>query len=211
MPTLRYALEPGGARRLEITYRLGFKDLVAKLDGLEVGRVVEADDLKQGRDFLLTDGSLLSIQYVRTLHRADLVVLRNGKPLPGSSTHPGTAVKTAAGFLAFIAVVNIVFGVFNVGGTGGFGADAIGMIVEGLIYAVLAWRVLKRSLIALVIAIVLYAADAVYMLMNITEGGGQGAHGIVLRVVVFIALFRGFAAIRALKAESERGALPSPV
>jgi len=208
MPVTRYALDPGGAQRLEISHGYNFKNLVVKLDGLEVGRVDDPSQLKDGRDFALSDGSTLRVTRKQTLHRNELVILRNGKPLPGSSTHPGTVVKTAAGILVFVAVINVAFGLFR--SSDGLDADAIGMIAEGLIYAFLAWRVSKRSLIALGIAVLLYAADTVFTLMSLGENGGAGAHNIVIRVFVFIALFRAFGAIRDLKAESERGALPSP-
>ena len=52
--------------------------------------------------------------------------------------------------------------------------------------------------ISLVIAILLYAADTIFTLMQ-----GTGAlHGIIIRVIVFLALGRAFGAIRELKSQT---------
>ena len=195
MPTKRYPLEAGGAPRVELTWKWNFKDVVVKVDGLEVGRIADAGELKQGRDFALTDGSSLRVQLIAKFHAKELVVLRNGEPLPGSSNHPMTIVKTAAGVLGIIAAINIVWGVIQYSTA----ADAaIGMVIEGLIYAFLAWRVSRRGIISLVIAILLYAADTIFTLMQ-----GTGAlHGIIIRVIVFLALGRAFGAIRELKSQT---------
>ncbi len=68
MTTKRYALEPGGAPRLELTWRYGFKDLIVKVDGLEVGRVADPAELKLGRNFALADGSTLRVQLNAKFH-----------------------------------------------------------------------------------------------------------------------------------------------
>jgi hypothetical protein len=198
--TKRFALEPGGAPRLEITWRYGFKDVVIKIDGLEIGRVNDPGELKLGRDFALADGSTLRVQLVSKFHSRELLVLRNGEPLPGSSSHPQTIQRAAYGILYTIAAFTAIFGVLAVSsGDEKFGgvAGGIGMLVEAAIYALLAWRVSRRSLIALYIALVLFAADTVFSLAQ------PGVHGLIVRVLVFIALIRGIPAIKELRMRTE--------
>jgi len=200
MATKRYPLEPGGAPRVEVSWNWNFKNVVVKVDGLEVGRIADATELQAGRDFALADGSSLRVQLASKFHAKELVVMRNGEPLPGSSNDPMTMVKTAAGILLIVAVINLAVGAFE------YSTDpdgAIGSVIEGLIYGFLAWRVSKRGIIALVIAMVLYAADTVLTLMAIAQRPGGGVHSVFIRVIVFIALFKAFGAIRELKSRSE--------
>lgn len=46
------------------------------------------------------------------------------------------------------------------------------MLVSAAIYAILAWRVSRRSLIALILALLLYVADTVFTILEIGRGGG---------------------------------------
>jgi hypothetical protein len=198
--TKRFALEPGGSPRLEITWRYGFKDVVIKVDGLEIGRVSDPSELKVGRDFALPDGATLRVQLVSKFHYRELQVLRNGTPLPGSSSHPKTIHRAAYGILYTIAGLTAIFGALGVTtGNEKFGGvdGGIGMLVEAAIYSLLAWRVSRRSLIALYIALLLFVADTVLSLSQ------AGAHGVIVRVIVFIALIRGIPAIKELRLRAE--------
>jgi hypothetical protein len=210
MPTQRYALEPNGAPRLEVSWKWNFKDVVVKLDGIEVGRIATPAELKLGREFALVDGSTLRVQLNSQLHTKELMLTRNGAPLPGSSTHPETVVKTAAGLLGVIAAFTAAISIFRMW-SGAEMAEEVGTLVEAAIYGLLAWRVMNRSLIALWIAILLYFADTVFSLMEVVETGkGSGAHGIVWRVIVFIALARAISAIRELRASAAPTPPPVP-
>jgi hypothetical protein len=198
--TKRFALQPGGAPRLEISWRYGFKDVVIKVDGLEIGRVSDPSELKLGREFALGDGSTLRVELVSKFHTRELRVLRNGEPLPGSSSHPQTIQRAAYGLLYAIAAFTAIFGVAAIAShnekLGGV-AGGIGMLVEAAIYALLAWRVSRRSLIALYIALVLFVADTAFSLAQ------PGSHGLIVRILIFIALIRGVPAIRELRLQGE--------
>lgn len=206
MTTKRFALEPGGAPRLELTWRYGFKDLVIKVDGLEIGRVSDPSELKLGRNFALADGSTLRVQLDTRFHSRELVVTQNGVPLPGSSSHPQTIQKAAYVALYLIAAVTGGIGVAAVASADGkFGGvdGGIGMLVEAAIYAILAWRVAKRSLIALYIAIALFALDSVLSL------GEAKVHGLIIRILIFAALIRAIPAIKELRLKSAVPTVPA--
>ena len=60
MPTQRYALESGGDKRLEVSWKGFWKNLTVKLDGNVIGTVAGQKELKAGQGFELPDGSVLS-------------------------------------------------------------------------------------------------------------------------------------------------------
>lgn len=206
MPSKRYALEPKGEPRLEVSWKWNYKDVVVKLDGFEVGRIDTPQELKLGRTFALIDGSTLHVQLADSLHRKELLLTRNGVPLPGSSGDPDTVIKTAAGVLGVVAAISGALAIYR--WSDGGGAAEMGAIIEAALFGVLAWRVLRRSLIALWIAIVLYAVETIFTILSIPESGGAGAHGIVMRIIVFAALIRAHGAIRSLREKAPAGLPP---
>jgi hypothetical protein len=119
MPKQRFALEEGGEKRLEVSWKGLYKDVTVSLDGNPIGVVPNKKALSAGQAFSLPDGSTIKIQLVRKLMSTELQVLRNGEPLPGSSSDPQTRFKTAYGMVYFVAGLNLVLGLvsflFNVG------------------------------------------------------------------------------------------------
>lgn len=51
------------------------------------------------------------------------------------------------------------------------------------------------AIVALVLAMLLYGADTIFAVLEMANGGS--VHGLVVRVIVFIALFKAFGAMRA--------------
>jgi hypothetical protein len=200
MATKRFPLESGGSPRLEISHGWNFRNVIVKLDGLEIGRVPKRADLKLGRDFILPDGSTLRVQLHEQFHSKELIVTRNGTPLEGSGSHPKTIHRTAYGLLYTIAGLTAVFAIIpmlsNDEKLGGADA-AVGMFIEAAIYAFLAWRVSRYSIIALYAAILLYVADGIFSLMD-----AKNAHGIIIRIVVLAALIRAIPVTKELRRAS---------
>lgn len=109
--------------------------------------------------------------------------------------------RTAYGLLWAIAGISAVIGILAIvtndprfGGVAG----GIGQLIEAMIFAILAWCVARRSIIALYIAIGLYALDGVLSL------GGGGVHGIVIRILVVAALIRAIGPLRELRARAQQ-------
>jgi len=203
MPTLTYALEKDGPQRLEIAWRGMYRNVTVALDGNELGTIPDQRALAAGESFSLPDGSRLSVQLVRKLSGAELQVLRNGQPLPGSASDPESRLKGAYGIIFFVAVLNLVLGLITVLGDVEF-LQSIGIgpysIAFGVLFAVLGYFTMRRSVAALVLAIVLFALDAI---LGVALAAGAGATpnvaGIVFRVLLIWPMAQGVGAIRTLK------------
>jgi hypothetical protein len=214
MPTLKYALEPGGDKRLVIDWKPFWKDVSVTLDGKPVGVVPDQKALSAGREFSLPDASVLKVQLVRNFFGARFQVLWNGIPLPGSASDPAAMVKTAAGIVYFIAGLNLVLGLlvllFNIDFLAQIGIGWFN-IVWGFIFLVLAYFVGRRSVVALIIAIVLFALDGLAgFFLAILNGNNPGAGGLIFRVVLLVPMFQGIAAIRTTQ-KGPKPAGPQPI
>lgn len=202
MAKQRFALEANGPKRLEISWGMFWRNITVRLDGQVIGTVPSKKELAQGYDIFLPDTSLLNIKLARTFVTQELQVLRNGQPLPGSASDPQSRVKTAANVIFFIAGLNIVVGLialfFQVDLLLAYGLG-IESVITGLIYALLGFFVKRKSLVALVIAIVLFVLDGVFGLVTAAEVGANPGSMVIARIVLLIPMLQGFSAIRTLK------------
>ena len=152
-----YALEPGGPKRLEISWKYGFKDTTITFDGAPVGVINDQKSLRAGQEFSLTDGSKIKVMLVSNLAGTEVQVMRNGLPLPGSASDPESRVKVAAGIIYFVAGLNILLGLLAMFIDSDF---IVGLGVSwynlffGLFFLVMGLLVgKKKSKVALVLAI----------------------------------------------------------
>ncbi len=202
MAKQRFALETNGPKRLEISWGMFWRNITVRLDGQVVGTVPSKKELSQGYDIFLPDTSLLSIKLARTFITQELQVLRNGQPLPGSASDPQSRIKAAANVLFFIAGLNIVVGLialfFQVDLLLAYGLG-IESVITGLIYAILGLFVKRKSLTALVIAIMLFILDGAFGLVTAAEVGANPASMVIVRIVLLMPMLQGFTAIRNLK------------
>jgi hypothetical protein len=213
------ALEPGGPQRLELSWGMSWKNFQVTLDGKPVGTVSGGQkELKQGVEFPLPDGSTLDIQLSQNFMNVELRVLRNGVPVPGSASDPEQRVRNAAYMLYFLAGLNTLLGVvamlINSELLEGMGVG-LGNILFGAVVAVLGFFTYRRSRVATVLAILLYAADSFYTLASYGESGrSPPAAGFVFRIYIIYALVQAVKASGELarrdKEESAAGLSPSP-
>ena len=86
-----FALEPGGPKRLKITYNGKLTNAEVLLDGQQIMAFSSKPDFLRGTTCKLPDGSALTVRYgpveglpvLKGVH-----VIRNGAPLPGSAADP---------------------------------------------------------------------------------------------------------------------------
>jgi hypothetical protein len=208
MPKKSYALQKGGPKEIEISWGFAWKNFTVKHNGEIIGTVANQRELKEGRQFMLKDGSSLSVKLKVGFGKAGLEVLRNGQPLPGSDMDPVQKIKIAFGLLLFIAGMNILVGLvlstvdLNYLGLG-FG---IGYIIFGIVFGILAFLIKARSLAALWIAIVLLILDAVAGLaIQVTTHNNTTVAWVIIRVMILIYLFNAAKPIKELKKQSETG------
>ncbi len=202
MPKQSYALEPNGPKRLEISWGAFWKNFTVTLDGNTIGTLPDQKAVRQGGQFTLPDGSALSVQLLQSLAGAELRVLRNGQPLPGSVSDPETRVRTAALVAYVVAGFNFLVGLVAVL----FQVDfllALGMgwfsVIAGVVFLFLGIFIGRKSLVALIIAIVLLILDAGLGLVGAAMSGySPSISGLLVRVILLVPLFQGVGAIREL-------------
>ena len=205
MPKQSFALEAGGEKRLEVSWKGLYKDVTVSLDGNSVGVIPNQKALSAGQEFRLIDGSTIKVQLVSKLMSTELQVLRNGQPLPGSSSDPQTRLKTAYGMVYFVAGLNLVLGfvsfLFNVEFLQQIGIG-FGSIIFGLVFLVLGFFVQRKSAVALILAIVIFALDGILgVFLAASQGYNPGAGGIIARIFLLIPMVQGVGAIKALKSK----------
>ena len=189
MPEKSFALEPGGTPRLGLSWRGGYKDLSVSCDGQPLASFDDPKELKEPQRVALPDGSTLDVQVASPFLLPELLLTRDGEPVPGSSGDPATRHAAAWQMVAAVAVLNVVVGllveVFDAGFLRGIGAGWPS-VFAGLVYAVLAWFVRGRSIVALGIAVALFVLDGLFVMASATQAGGTPPVGGLVARVFFL-------------------------
>jgi hypothetical protein len=199
LPDKSFPLETGGLPRLGVSWRGGFKDLSVSFDAQPVAEFEDAKELKEGRRVALPDGSTLEVRVASPFLLPELLLTRDGEPVPGSSGDPAVRHAVAWQVIAAVAVLNVVIGLL-VKATGADFLRGIGAgwpsVFAGLVYGVLAWLVRGRSIVALGIAIALFALDGVFVLVSAAQAGSNPVSGLIVRLFLLIPMLRWVPALR---------------
>lgn len=203
MPSQTFAFEPKGPRCLEISWAAFWKNITVKFNGNVVGTMADQKELKAGREFDLPDGSRIHVQLITTVLSVDLRVLRNGQPLPGSNADPSVRHQAAYTIIYFIAGLNIVLGIIAVLTQSLFlyqiGISEIS-ILYGALFAALGYFTRRGSLIALILAIVLFAVDGLTGVFSaVSQGYNPSTPGVIGRIFLIWPMIQGISAMRELK------------
>ncbi|MCB0259253.1 MAG: hypothetical protein KDI38_08320 [Calditrichaeota bacterium] len=203
MPAEKFALETGGDERLELRWQFGWRNMRVTLDGVPVGEILTRKALREGRTVPLPDGSELYLQLDNKWLGADLLIYRDGQPLPGSVIDPRILLGNVYIVLFFIAVLFFLLGagavllqidLFREWGMG------MWAVHYSLIFFVLSVGVKKRSALALSLTVFLFLADGgleVYYAAKYQLA--PPVLGIFFRVILIIWVSQGFGAIRELQ------------
>ncbi|GAB4121683.1 MAG: hypothetical protein OHK0050_30920 [Roseiflexaceae bacterium] len=200
MPKQEYSIVPNGPKRITLEWQGFGREVMVRFDGQTLGMLRGQEELNAGQQFALPDGSALQVQLVRTWFSAELRVLRNGKPVPGSPFDPITRWRTAFAIVCVLAGLNVVLGLiaefFRVESLLNAGIGTITMFY-GLIYLMLAFFVQRRSLVALVLATAFFALDSIVgIALGIADGQAPGLAGILVRFFILVPLIQGVIALR---------------
>lgn len=205
MPTKRFSLEHGGPKRLEVSWKMMWKDVKIKLDGVEIGSIQNQKEFTNGRDFTLADGSKLNIKLTRRLLSLDIQLLRDGKPIPRSVSDPAQVLKSSYGTIFFIGGLNILLGFWALLDENMFLhkyiAEGVFNIFYGCVFLILVLFVKNRSAIALGVAIVIFAIDGLLSLLNASS---TIVTVMMARIGFLLLMAQGFGAIRELKEEEKK-------
>ncbi|MBN2002272.1 MAG: hypothetical protein JXA21_02850 [Anaerolineae bacterium] len=202
MPKRLYALEPGGKKRLEISWKAMQQQFTVSLDGNQIGVIPDQKALIRGQEMTLPDRSTLKIQLVSRLMDSELQILRDGRPLPGSGSDPETKWKAAYGIVYLVAGLNLVLGIlvtfFNIEFLQGIGIS-IGSVIFGVILAVLGFFTQRKSTVALILAVVIFTIDGIGgFIISASQGSSASASGLVARIFLILPMIQGIKAIKEL-------------
>lgn len=206
MASQSFAFEAGGEKRLDISWKGLYSNVEIWFDGRLIDTIYDSKKLSKGQEYHLNDGSTINVRLAsKVFISPELQILRNGQPLPGSVSDPQTKFKNAYGIVYFIAGLNIVLGLisflFNVELLRQMGIG-FGSILFGLVYLVLGFFVQRRSSVALVLAIIIFALDGILgVFFASMQGYTPSGAGIVARIFLLIPMGQGFGAIKALRSK----------
>ncbi|MFH1372114.1 MAG: hypothetical protein ABII09_12630 [Planctomycetota bacterium] len=197
MPKIKYALEKGGPKRLEVSYKGNWKDFTIRLDGNVIGTVAGFEELKAGQEFILEDGSILKVKFKFPCLR----LFRNGRPL--LSYDPAQQLSYVYKIIFFFGVANLALGLSGIllrTNLGNLPPAGLLSISVGCLFLLLGFFVMRRSLIALTIAAGILVLD---MVLTIFFPPNFPRFvliiGVIFRALVLLVMIVGFGAIKALK------------
>jgi hypothetical protein len=214
MPSVKFALDPGGPERLEVRWSGLWKDITVHLDGQEIGAIPSVIELHQGSSFTLPDGSVLTVmKRTKSLGNVELSVSRDGKPLPGTASDPALRLKWAAHLLYFIAFFTALWGLITlILRPFAFTPLSFGWLglIGAAVYALLGFFTLRKSKSALIAAITLITLSTVFMFVHFMQSTGRTPVLLVLQLILVGPLLSGIKAINELKAGSSDAGTETP-
>lgn len=210
MPKKQFTLEENGRHALELTWDSMWRNFTIHFDGAPIAKIEGGGKgMRAGRTITLPDGSELSVKLKQSIMAAELEVLRNGRPLPGSATHPQQKLTQAYTIIFIIGALNLLLGLAGLISTAEWVLlMSAGWItaVFGLFILILGWLVKAiHSLPALITAIFLYVADGLLgVTAVIVSGGSPGIGGLIVRVLFVIGMAQGIKALNEINSNDRR-------
>ncbi len=202
MPKKSFSLTKGGPKEIVCSWGFAWKNFSIFHNGVLVGTIPNQKELKEGRSFLLCDGSTLTVRLKVTILSVGLELFHNGIIVGGSDSDPYLHIKIAYGILLFLGILNLVVGtIILASGLMIFGAGiGLGLIIFGIILGGLSFGVKAKSITALIIAIALLISDALASIYFLSISNNHSATvWIIIRILFIVYLFRALKAIKKLK------------
>jgi hypothetical protein len=196
MPTKIYYLDATRTNGVTASWNLFFRNFRLDYQGQELGWLSPAE-LKAGHTFTLPDGRRLLVRLQHQFGAQGLDFQLEGQPLSGTVNDPRTQLQTGFAALLLIAGFNVALSlvvllgrvtVLEQLGTGW------GTLGEGLLYAGLAALGKYRlAAWAFYVGLGLLVLDGLFLLSS-----GTGTGGLLVRVLLGIAIYRGAVGARQL-------------
>jgi hypothetical protein len=197
----KFALERGGPKRLEVSWKLTLNHISVSLDGQPAGTVQDLLKKPDGESLTLPDGSVLHLRVRKTLLPM-LLLNRNGLPVPGSPGDPHHQIQNASKLLWFICALNVMIGLASLVSPDSLLASLGGggwAILDGAGFGVLAFFTGRRSRVAIALAIALYVVESLLVLGDTVAATGRANVGaIIVRVLFLMFLVRGWNGMKEL-------------
>lgn len=165
MPIQQLPFVQNGDPRLELEWSGDYmRNFVIRFDGKQIGEISGGQrELRNEHKYTLPDGSNLTIRLKQSKLLDELVVLRNGNPLPGSATDPLQHLTAAVRASFFCGIALIILGLIAL-----FRPDNMQAItitpysaVIGLILLFVAVGISRRSRLAAWVGLLAFIADVI--------------------------------------------------
>lgn len=213
--------------KLRLSWGTFWSDMQVSINEKEIGAIPTRKELNEGRDFILEDGSKLTIKRYSSWYqrRSELHVLLNDKPVKGSMADPYTRIRRIVYFMLIIGAISIISGLSNLSlaGLKEFDIDS----THGAVYAamkplayvslcigtgfvLLALIVRRGSLYGMYAAMALLVISiSLRIYISIQVGQAFASPAFLLRLGYLVILWKGAEAVKAIKAEQavETGAV----
>jgi len=198
MPTKTYYLDATRTDAVTASWSLFFRNFRLDYQGQEVSRLTPAE-LKAGREIVLPDGRRLLVRLQQQFGAQGLDFHLDGRPLGGTINDPLTQVNTGFAALLLVAGLNVALSLIALFSQAGVLVQ-LGLgwetLAEGLVYAALA--VLGKYRLA---AWAFYAGLGLLVLDGLLLlGSSQATSGLLVRILLGIAIYRGAVGVRQLRA-----------
>ena len=202
MPKIKYAIEKGGPKRLEVSWKGNREETTIRLDGNIIGSISNREQLETGKEFSLEDGSCLKVQLKGRSIFSCPRVLKDGQLLHPSGLDAAQRLSYTYKFLFMFAAVNLTagFALLLKPGLLNLPVKALHPLIAGFLFLILAFFVMRKSIIALSAATGVLALDillAVIFPPNIPRYILIAA--IIFRILILFVMVQGFGSIKALK------------
>lgn len=209
----------GQQDKLKLSWGIFWSNMQVSINGAEVGFIPTRKELNEGRDFILQDGSKLTIRRYSSWYqrRSELHVLLNDKPVKGSMADPYTRIRRIVYFMLIIGGISIISGLSNLSlaGLKDFDLDsthgAVYAAMKPLAYvslcigtgfvllALIVWRGSLYGMYAAMALLVISISLRIYIAVQIGQAFASPA--LLLRLFYLAILWKGVEAIKTIKAE----------
>jgi len=198
MPIKTYYLDATRTDAVTASWSLFFRNFRLDYQGQEVSRLTPAE-LKAGREIVLPDGRRLLVRLQQQFGAQGLDFQLDGRPLGGTINDPLTQVNAGFAALLLVAGLNVALSLIALFSQAGVLVQ-LGLgwetLAEGLVYAALA--VLGKYRLA---AWAFYAGLGLLVLNGLLLlGSSQATSGLLVRILLGIAIYRGAVGVRQLRA-----------
>jgi len=200
---MKYALEKGGPKRLEISWKGSWKEFAIRLDGNVIGTIGDVENLKAGQEFILEDGSNLKVQLTRSFIFPHLQIYKDDWPVHSHGLKPAQMLSYVYKLIFFFGGMNLALGLSGTlfhATLGNLPPAGLLSVLLGGLFLVLGFLVIRRSTIALAIAMAILTLDVILTIFfppNLPRFAL--VIGIVFRILILLVMVQGFGAVKALK------------
>jgi hypothetical protein len=212
MPTKTYYLDAARTEPILLSWGLFWKNFTISQNGAELLRLPSTKALRDGASVTLADGRVLSAQLKRQLVQEELELLLDGRPLPGSATHPHFRLQQAVYALVFVGGLNLLLGlVAELGAVAwlqrygfGYATAGIGLLFFGLAW----WARVKVASLPIYLGMSLLVLDVVLAFASVGQNDAPPpTAGLFLRLFLILILYKGATAARQIP-QRQFGRLP---